>query len=59
MKESEGESRIIAGRKEKKVNTLVAFIIGLSIGAFVGCGVCAVVFALAMARGNNRDRFDG
>ena len=59
MEESEGESRIIAGRKEKKVNTLVAFIIGLSIGAFVGVGFGCILTALMFARGNNRDRFDG
>ena len=53
--------RIHSQRKEKKndMGTLVAFIIGLVIGAFVGVGFGAILVALMMARGNNRDRFDG
>lgn len=46
-------------RRENDMGTLVAFIIGLAIGAFVGCGFGCILTALMIARGNERDRFDG
>ena len=41
------------------MGTLVAFVIGLVIGAFVGVGFGCILTALMFARGNERDRFDG
>ena len=51
--------RIRRNERIRIMGTLVAFIIGLVIGAFVGVGFGAILVALMMARGNNRDRFDG